>query len=97
MRDREGREGGGGHHLSRSLAYDEAPEQCGPKATQQRRVAVLVCLERVPYHLRHLHARVEWTPPRDLQLGPLCCCCCSGYCSATVRLKLLHTPHLLRR
>ena len=71
MRDREGRERGGGHHLSRSLAYDEAPEQCGPKATQQRRVAVLVCLERVPYHLRHLHARVEWTPLRDLQLGPL--------------------------
>ena len=77
--ERKGRERGGGH-LSRSLAYDEAPEQCGPKATQKRRVAVLVCLERVPYHLRHLHASVEWMPLRDLQLGPLCCCCGGGYC-----------------
>ena len=95
MRDRKGREGGGGH-LSRSLAYDEAPEQCGPKATQQRRVAVLVCLERVPNHLRHLHARVS-------SGRHFATCSWALYAAAAVatvqllRLKLLHTPHLLRR
>ena len=47
-------EKGRGGHLSRSLAYDEAPEQRSPEATQQRSVAVLMRLERVPYHLRHL-------------------------------------------
>lgn len=80
------REGGG--HLSRSLAYDEAPEQRGPEATQQRSVAVLMRLERVPYHLRHLQASGKWlllrywqrrgrargAVPRRLLL--LCCCCC---------------------
>ena len=57
MAGREGREGG---HLSRSLANDEAPEQCCSEAAQQRSVAVLVRLERVPYHLCHLQASGKW-------------------------------------
>ena len=57
MVGREGREGG---RLSRSLANDEAPEQCCSEAAQQRSVAVLVRLERVPYHLCHLQASGKW-------------------------------------
>jgi hypothetical protein len=62
-------------------------------------VAVLVCLERVPYHLRHLHASVEWMPNFATCSWALYAAAAAAATAAkaAAAAAAAQEPHLLRR